>query len=100
MEQEEGLAEGSCGGHACDFETSVMLALHPEHVYMERTARGHVGKPSGELLQKLFREGVTAVSPLGIMGDPTGADVERGKRYFSRLQDKLTAEVKQKLAAS
>ena len=27
MEQAEGLREGTCGGHACDWETSVMMYL-------------------------------------------------------------------------
>lgn len=87
MEQDEGLKEGTCGGHACDWETSVMMYLDESRVRKDRLQTGHVGPLTGELLTRFFEEGVESVSPIGVMGDPVNADAERGRRYFSRMQD-------------
>ncbi|MFY9189221.1 MAG: creatininase family protein [bacterium] len=97
IEKNEGVLSGTCGGHACDFETSVMLFLHDTHVRMEKAQQGYVGKPSPQVLDRFFKEGVTAVSPIGVMGDPSGADVNRGRRYFEELQKLLTETVSAKL---
>ena len=87
MEKAEGLKEGVCGGHACDWETSVMMHIDESFVRRECLQTGYVGPLTGELLTRFFEEGVESVSPIGVMGDPVNADAERGKRYFSRLQD-------------
>jgi creatinine amidohydrolase/Fe(II)-dependent formamide hydrolase-like protein len=98
LEKMENVPAGACGGHACDFETSVMLALHPEHVRMDKAQPGYVGTPSPELLERFFTEGVTAISPIGVMGDPSRADAERGRRYFQQRQELLAKTVMEKLA--
>ena len=87
MEQAEGLREGTCGGHACDWETSVMMYLDETFVRKDRLQTGYVGPLTGELLARFFKEGVESVSPIGVMGDPVNEDRERGKRYFYHLQD-------------
>ena len=86
-EAKEGLPVGTCGGHACDWETSVMMSLNEDYVRKDRLQAGYVGALTGELLQRFFEKGVRSVSQIGVMGDPTGADAERGKRYFKYLQD-------------
>ena len=87
VERTEGMPAGVCGGHACDWETSVMLHFAPQHVRMDKAEPGFVGTPSPEVLDRFFTEGVTAVSEIGVMGDPSHADAERGERYFNYLQD-------------
>ena len=87
LERIEGLEPGVCGGHACDWETSVMLHFTPQHVRMDQAERGFVGTPTPEVLERFFTEGVVAVSEIGVMGDPSHADGERGGRYFKYLQD-------------
>ena len=69
--------------HAGRLETSVMLALRPDAV---RTARLEPGAtaPLPDLLEQLRAGGVRAVSPNGVLGDPTGASAEEGERTLSR----------------
>lgn len=97
MDRIEGLPEGTCGGHACDWETSMMLLIDENYVRRDKLQRGYVGQLNGELLDKFFNEGVGSVSPIGVMGDPTGADKERGRRYFEYLQERQIECIKAKL---
>lgn len=97
-EQKEGLPIGACGGHACDFETSSMMSLREEYVRRDKLQAGYVGPLTGALLQKFFEEGVNSVSEIGVMGDPTGADAERGKRYFGYMLDVHEAAVRKHMA--
>ena len=77
-----GLAATSAGDptdtHAGHTETSLVLALRPA----ERTRRtgGAPGnrQPLDELWPALRRHGVAAVSPNGVLGDPTGASAAAG----------------------
>lgn len=66
------------GGHADVAETSVMLALHPDKVRLDRFARGYTGTVDQQLLDKAFRDGIRAVSPNGVLGDPQGASERIG----------------------
>ena len=58
--------------HAGHSETSLMLHVEPEGVAPDRSVPG-VTTPLADLLPRLRAEGVRAVSPTGILGDPTGA---------------------------
>lgn len=64
----------SWGGdaHAGATETSLQLALRPAAVRTELMAPGATA-PLRELLPRLQAHGVLAVSPNGVLGDPTGA---------------------------
>lgn len=86
MDRVEGLPQGTCGGHACDWETSLMLLIDENYVRRDKLQKGYVGPLNGELLDVFFNKGVGEVSPIGVMGDPTGADKERGRRYFEYFQ--------------
>lgn len=99
MEKMEGLPEGTCGGHACDWETSVMLHLQERLVHMDKAQKGFVGKVTDDVLQTFFTEGVSAVSEIGVMGDPSHADAARGARYFGYMQDLQEKAVRAHLAA-
>ena len=94
LERMEGLPTGTCGGHACDWETSIMMTLDENDVRKDQLQAGYIGALTGELLQKFFEEGVQSVSAIGVMGDPTGAEPERGRRYFQYVQDVQEAAVK------
>ncbi|MGM0688106.1 MAG: creatininase family protein [Bacillota bacterium] len=93
MEGSENLQPGACGGHACDYETSVMLHLYPEHVRMNQAEAGYVGSLSGVLVDRVFEEGITAISTIGVMGDPSSADALRGSRFFEIVQAALYESV-------
>ncbi|APE34442.1 mycofactocin system creatininase family protein [Nocardia mangyaensis] len=63
--------------HAGRSETSLQLALAPQRVRAELAEPGD-RRPLPELLPLLRAGGVRAVSPNGILGDPTGACAEEG----------------------
>jgi creatinine amidohydrolase len=81
---------GITGGdaHAGRTETSLMLHVEPEWVVVERGAPG-VTTPIGALLPRLRAEGVRAVSPTGVLGDPTGATASEGASLLAELVDRL-----------
>lgn len=87
MDKMEGLPQGTCGGHACDWETSLMMMIDENYVRKDKLQKGYVGVLDDELLDKFFNQGVKSVSEIGVMGDPTGANAERGKREFDYFQD-------------
>jgi len=80
--------------HAGWFETSLMLALDPEAVRVDRWARGDV-RPLRDLIDELRSAGVRAVSANGVLGNPASASVERGEAMWQRLVDDLVAHVRQ-----
>ena len=84
---------GVAAGHAGRTETSLMLHVEPEGVVGERAVPG-VTTPIGELLPRLRSEGVRAVSPTGVLGDPSGASAEEGAALLAGLVDSLVAAVR------
>lgn len=72
--------------HAGLLETSVMLHLHPEQVRLDRIEVG-VRVPITALLPRLQAEGVRAVSPNGVLGDPRGATAAQGAELFASMCD-------------
>ncbi|NYI75573.1 mycofactocin biosynthesis peptidyl-dipeptidase MftE [Nocardioides panzhihuensis] len=70
--------------HAGLTETSLMLHLAPERVRLRNAARGNT-RPLRELLPRMRAGGVEAVSANGVLGDPTGATAEIGKRILSEM---------------
>jgi len=81
---------GSPGGdaHAGRTETSLMLHVEPEGVLGSRAVAGET-TPIGALLPRLRAEGVRAVSPTGVLGDPAGASAEEGRALLADLVDRL-----------
>lgn len=80
-EQEHGIPLGEGGLHAGEWETSMLLAIHPELVHMERAEAGFTGDME-EALAGLFTGGVKAISENGAIGDPARALAEHGERYW------------------
>ena len=70
--------------HAGHTETSLMLAIAPARVRVEHAEPGPVPP-----MVELVRHGVRPLSPNGVLGDPTSADVEHGRRLFDRLATDL-----------
>lgn len=92
-----GLEKGACGAHACCFETSIMLYIAPELVNMERVVRGYMSTDTAEGAKKLLEGGVKALTPTGILGDPTCATAEMGKAYFELLVEHTCQAIQKKL---
>jgi creatinine amidohydrolase len=88
LEQERRGGHGSVG-HACEYETAMMLHLHPERVDMTRAERD-----VGQLKLKYFnwdhpepsayawQDWWSRFSRVGVCGDATAATPEAGERLF------------------
>jgi creatinine amidohydrolase/Fe(II)-dependent formamide hydrolase-like protein len=87
---ELGISQSEGGLHGGEWETSLMLALRPELVHMDRAVAGYTGDLEAGL-QRFFEEGTHALTDVGVIGDPARASAENGRRYFERLVE-LTVE--------
>ena len=74
--------------HAGHTETSIMLALAPDAVRLAAAQSGPI-----PTLDALVRDGVRSISASGVLGDPTGADAETGRRLLDDLAGQLSAAV-------
>lgn len=70
--------------HAGHTETSLLLHLSPHLVRRDRWVTGN-RQPLDALLPALRRGGVGAVSPSGVLGDPTTATAEAGAKIFADM---------------
>jgi mycofactocin precursor peptide peptidase len=70
--------------HAGRTETSVMLHLAPGDVLLPEAVVGDT-RPLAVLMPELMARGVRAVSPSGVLGDPTGATAEEGRALFESM---------------
>ena len=68
--------------HAGRTETSVMLHIAPGSVDMSRAVAG-TGGAAHDLLATMRAGGVRAVSPTGVLGDPTTATADHGRAVFA-----------------
>jgi len=78
--------------HAGRSETSLQLALEPARVRLDRAVPGD-SRPIAELLPALRSSGVRAVSPNGVLGDPTGASAAEGVALLDAQLADLLASV-------
>ena len=74
--------------HAGHTETSLMLAIDPEHVRSQLAVAGPT--PS---MADLAQHGVRAISASGVLGDPSLATADDGRRLLCGLADELAAAV-------
>jgi creatinine amidohydrolase len=90
----EALRESDAVGgmnHACEFETSIYLALRPDLVDMSKAVREISHRPTKNYWTDLvagdgplaMMEHWSAISETGVMGDPTKATAEKGQRLLS-----------------
>ncbi|WP_163797094.1 mycofactocin biosynthesis peptidyl-dipeptidase MftE [Mycolicibacterium sediminis] len=78
--------------HAGRTETSLLLHLSPEDVRLDECVAGNAA-PLAELLPTMRRGGVAAVSPVGVLGDPTTATAEEGLAVFAEMVDAATRRI-------
>lgn len=78
--------------HACEAETSMMLALMPEAVRRERLAEAHgphstrtEGQPPALHRRRSFKE----VTPSGVIGDARAASAEKGERLLAAVAERI-----------
>jgi creatinine amidohydrolase len=78
--------------HAGRTETSLLLALRPNLVHLDRAAPG-VTAPLDVIASRLRAIGVRGVSPNGVLGDPAGASAAEGAAILDKLTDGLLRAV-------
>jgi creatinine amidohydrolase len=80
------------GLHGGEWETSMMLALHPELVHMDRAVAGYTGElQSG--LERFLSEGVHVLTDTGVFGDPANATADHGRVYLDRFIEIAVEEI-------
>jgi creatinine amidohydrolase/Fe(II)-dependent formamide hydrolase-like protein len=72
--------------HAGHTETSVLLHISPAEVRTDQLLAGNEA-PLRELLPSMRKGGVAAVSPIGVLGNPTTATAVEGRRIFTEMVD-------------
>jgi len=87
------------GGHADVSETSVMLAIHPELVRMDRAEEGFRGEVDEEVLARMIKEGLHTVTANGIIGDARGATAAIGERCIALLADRIANDFRERSGA-
>ena len=79
-----GFSPEHTGAHAGENETSMILALRPELVHMDKAEAGFMGDPI-KAAGVLFKHGFKAVSENGVLGNPEGATAEIGEAYLEAI---------------
>jgi mycofactocin precursor peptide peptidase len=92
------LGTAGMDAHAGRAETSMMLHLAPNRVRVDLAEPG-LTDPVAALLPTLVRRGVRAVSPNGVLGDPSGASAAEGARLVEGLVTAAVAAYDHCLAA-
>ncbi len=96
---ERGVTPERSGGHSGESETSMMLAVRPDLVAMDRAQAGYVGDMMS-IAPTVFEKGFRAVTDVGVLGDPEGASAESGRAYLDGLTDLLVEYVQARKVTS
>lgn len=86
------MAQWTGDAHAGRTETSLMLHLAPACVALHQARAGSVA-PLAELMPSLRAGQLRALSPSGVLGDPSGASAGEGAALLDRLLDTLARAV-------
>lgn len=78
--------------HAGRTETSLMLAVRPTAVRPLSAIAGPTD-PLSDLLPRIQAANLAAVSPSGVLGNPSGASTQEGERLLGELRADLDAAV-------
>lgn len=79
--------------HACEAETSMVMALRPELVDAARFAEARFTEPAHVVTQRgghVWRSFATR-TPTGVIGDPTAASPEKGERLLDAAAEAIAA---------
>jgi creatinine amidohydrolase len=92
------------GGHACEKETAVYLAIKPENVAMDEVLIGtnYFSLPEKYILPPggatgagpvFFHSRISGIRAGGLMADPSSSTAETGEKFISAVLDEITAMV-------
>lgn len=93
----DGITPAEAGAHAGEAETSLVLAAREELVEMDFAIEGYVGAFGDSEVTQLFREGMTALTNNGILGDARPAKRERGFTYRDTMADFLADWIRERM---
>jgi creatinine amidohydrolase len=91
-QDEHGVPMGEGGLHGGEWETSMLLAIHPDLVHDDRREAGFTGDPA-EAVGAIFEDGVHTIAPNGVIGDPDQATAAHGARYWAEVIEIAMREV-------
>lgn len=87
--REVGLELPASDAHAGGAETSQALAMFPELVRPFVGVTGYTAAEEG-WMQRVLVDGIAAMSPTGVLGDPSGASARTGEAIFEALTAELS----------
>jgi creatinine amidohydrolase len=82
---EYGVPLGEGGLHAGEWETSMLMSIHPELVHLDRGEPGYTGDMEAAV-GAIFGSGVHALTANGVIGDPAQASEDHGARYWAKVE--------------
>jgi creatinine amidohydrolase len=85
-----GVSAAAAGQHAGELETSILLALAPGDVRVERAEPGPTDLPADS--ERLFYPDLRRNAPNGVVGDPRGASAARAAAYLDAWATVLVEE--------
>jgi creatinine amidohydrolase len=90
--ERRGVDATAAGAHAGEFETSLMLAAHPDVVRQDRLQTGALVDLHD--VPDVLAGDVRKVTGLGVIGDATQATREGGEAYLRRMTDAIVRYVR------
>ena len=97
---EAGVDPDSVGGHADVAESSVYSYIRPGEVRTDQVERGYVGPVDDAMLQRLFTDGMPALSANGVLGDPHGLSDAIGEVCVQRVADMIADSFTARMGAA
>lgn len=94
ISQNFGISIEEAGGHAGEIETSQMLTIAETQVMKDRFGPGYIGPISSDTNRVLFEKGMSSLSKSGVIGDPTRADIKKGRLYMEKMVDYFVENIK------
>jgi len=90
-----GVSKEDSGAHAGESEVSMILWAREDLVREEKIpeATGYLGEFGEEEAEKVFEDGIGALSPIGVLGSPEKASREHGRIYIEDLADAMVEYV-------
>jgi len=89
---EHGVPLNEGGLHAGEWETSMLTSVHPELVRQDRAVPGYTGDIESAM-GAMFASGVDAIADNGVVGDPSRASAEHGRRYWDKVLEVTLSEI-------
>lgn len=94
--RELGVEEERLGSHASAGETAYVLAARGDLVNMALAEPGFIGDLS-KARERMHKYGIHSVTEIGILGDPTRATPEMGRRILDDLASEIARYIKRRL---